>query len=274
MTINCQGELIDLSEPKIMGIVNLTPDSFYARSRCSAPRTLLKYVEQMLDQGADFIDIGACSTRPGAPSVALEEELKRLCEPLELIVKNFPSARLSIDTFHAKVAQVALEKGAQLINDVSGGNQAIWEIVARYQVPYVLTHSQGRFHPEQQSLKYDNVVLNINHFFSEKIAQLNALGVNDVILDPGIGFGKSLPQNFQILKHLPLIGFKQYPLMVGLSRKSMFSKLLNISSSQSLNATSVGHMIALMQGVHLLRVHDVKEAKECIKIFMAYRDAG
>lgn len=268
MTINCKGDLIDFSEPKIMGIVNLTPDSFYAPSRFSGSCDLLNHVERMLDQGADFIDIGACSTRPGAQSVTVQEELGRLSEPLELIIKTFPQARVSVDTFHAKVAEVALEKGAQLINDVSGGNPAIWEIITRYQVPYILTHSQGWLQNEQRNVKYENIILQINRFFSEKIADLNALGVNDIILDPGIGFAKSLQENFLILKHLSLIGFGEYPLLIGLSRKSMFSKLLDISPDESLNATSIGHTLALIQGVQLLRAHDVKQAKECVKIFM------
>ncbi|WP_103326973.1 dihydropteroate synthase [Bacteroidetes bacterium endosymbiont of Geopemphigus sp.] len=271
MTINCKGDLIDFSEPKIMGIVNLTPDSFYAPSRCSSSHALLKYIERMLDQGADFIDIGACSTRPGAQSITIQDELARLSEPLSLILKIFPQARISVDTFHSRVAEFALEKGAQLINDVSGGNPAIWEIIAKYQVPYILTHSQGWLQNEQRNVKYENIILQINRFFSEKIAGLNALGINDIILDPGIGFGKSLQENFHILRHLPLIGFGEYPLLIGLSRKSMFSKLIDISPDESLNATSIGHTLALMQGIQLLRVHDVKEAKECVKIFMTYQ---
>lgn len=268
MTIYCAGALVDFTIPKVMGILNLTPDSFYDGGRYVGEVDMLRQAERILEEGADFIDVGGCSTRPGARFVSLEEELRRVMRPIELVLKRFPQARISIDTFRSEVACAAVEAGALIINDISGGmlDKKMFETVARLKVPYVLSHIQGRPENMQDTPHYKDVIIEINRFFSEKIARLRALGISDIILDPGFGFGKSINHNLQIIKYLPLIGFGDYPVLVGLSRKSTLQRILGISAIESLNATSVMHTLALLNGASLLRVHDVKESLECIKL--------
>ncbi len=267
-TINCKGNLIDLNKPKVMGILNLTPDSFYDGGKYRSERLILLQVEKMIVEGATFIDIGAYSSRPGAKDLSENEELERITQILELILKNFPDIFISIDTFRSKVAKTCVEIGACMINDISGGNldTNMFETIAKLQVPYVLMHMPGTPQTMQTLTDYEDVVKDIIYYFSKKITQLNILGVNDIILDVGFGFGKTLDQNYELLQKLKLFESFDLPILTGISRKSMIYKLLNITADKALNATSVTNTIALLNGSNILRVHDVKEAVETIKI--------
>ncbi len=267
-TINCKGNLIDLNKPKVMGILNLTPDSFYDGGKYSSERLILLQVEKMIVEGATFIDIGAYSSRPGAKDLSENEELERITQILELILKNFPDIFISIDTFRSQVAKTCVEIGACMINDISGGNldTNMFETIAKLQVPYVLMHMPGTPQTMQKLTDHEDIVKDIIYYFSKKINQLNILGVNDIILDVGFGFGKTLDQNYELLQKLKLFKSFDLPLLTGISRKSMIYKLLNITADEALNATSVTNTIALLNGSNILRVHDVKEAVETIKI--------
>ncbi len=267
-TINCKGNLIDLNKPKVMGILNLTPDSFYDGGKYRSERLILLQVEKMIVEGATFVDIGAYSSRPGAKDLSENEELERITQILELILKNFPDIFISIDTFRSKVAKTCVEIGACMINDISGGNldTNMFETIAKLQVPYVLMHMPGTPQTMQTLTDYEDVVKDIIYYFSKKITQLNILGVNDIILDVGFGFGKTLDQNYELLQKLKLFESFDLPILTGISRKSMIYKLLNITADKALNATSVTNTIALLNGSNILRVHDVKEAVETIKI--------
>lgn len=269
MRINCLGKLIDLSQPKIMGILNLTQDSFYEGSRVGDLDNLVKRTEKLLNEGADFIDLGGMSTRPGALEISLEEELNKVIPAIERLVKEFPDILISVDTYRAKVAKKSIEAGAALINDISAGNldEDLLKTVGELKVPYILMHMQGTPQNMQKDPKYDNVLIEVNQFLAEKIQVLRSFGVNDIILDPGFGFGKSLEHNYTLMKQLHLIGMGEFPLLVGISRKSMVTKLLDISAQDALNATSVLHAFALQNGANILRVHDVKEAQETIRIW-------
>jgi len=268
MRINCKGKLIDLSEPKIMGILNATPDSFFGESRSANFTETLKRVEKMLNEGADFIDVGGVSTRPGAADVSEEDELKRVVPMIEIILKEFPETLISIDTYRAKVAKETIEAGAAIINDISAGNldENLLKTVAELKVPYILMHMQGTPKTMQKNPQYENVTIEVNQFLSKKIKILKELGINDIILDPGFGFGKTVEHNYELLNNLDLIGFGEFPLLAGVSRKSMITRLLNISADEALNGTTVLNTIALQKGAKILRVHDVKEAKEVIEI--------
>ncbi len=267
-TINCKGNLIDLNKPKVMGILNLTPDSFYDGGKYSSERLILLQVEKMIVEGATFIDIGAYSSRPGAKDLSENEELERITQILELILKNFPDIFISIDTFRSQVAKTCVEIGACMINDISGGNldTNMFETIAKLQVPYILMHMPGTPQTMQKLTDHEDIVKDIIYYFSKKINQLNILGVNDIILDVGFGFGKTLDQNYELLQKLKLFKSFDLPLLTGISRKSMIYKLLNITADEALNATSVTNTIALLNGSNILRVHDVKEAVETIKI--------
>jgi len=267
-TINCKGNLIDLSKPKVMGILNLTPDSFYDGGKYKSDKSILLQVEKMINEGAAFIDIGAYSSRPGAKNINEDEELKRLTQSLELIIKKFPNILISIDTFRSKVAEICIEMGACMINDISGGNldQNMFDKIAKLQVPYILMHMPGSPQTMHHFTDYDDIVKDIIFYFSKKINQLNVLGVNDIILDVGFGFGKTLDQNYELLQKLELFKTFDLPILTGISRKSMIYKLLNTTANEALNATSAAHTIALLNGSNILRVHDVKEAVETIKI--------
>lgn len=271
MHINCKGKLIDLSQPKVMGILNLTPDSFYDGGKYNSIKNSLTQVEKMLAEGADFIDIGGSSTRPDAKKIEEEEELKRIMPTLAEITKEFPKAIISIDTFYAKVAIESVNAGASLINDVSGGSvdEKMFETVANLKVPYVLSHLKGNLFDRIENPTYENLLLEINCCFSEKIKQLKDLNLNDIILDPGFGFSKTLSQNYTLLKQLDLLLIHDLPLMVGISRKSMLYKKFDIKPEESLNATSAAHMVSLMNRANILRVHDVKEAKQVVEIYLA-----
>ncbi|HYK75360.1 MAG TPA: dihydropteroate synthase [Daejeonella sp.] len=268
LTLNIQGRLLDLSKPAIMGILNLTPDSFYQHSRKFSLDEALKQTEHMLSEGADFIDIGAYSSRPQAEHISTEEELNRLIPAFKAIVHEFPQALISIDTFRTEVARVALMEGAHLINDISGGemDRGMFEIAAHFKAPYILMHMKGTPQNMNQQITYRDFFSEIFDYFLLKIKQLRELGVEDIIIDPGFGFAKTESQNYQLLNRMEELKLLGYPLLVGVSRKSMIHKLLGISPEEALNGTTVVNTIALMKGANILRVHDVKAAVEAVQI--------
>ncbi|TKC04407.1 dihydropteroate synthase [Pedobacter frigoris] len=267
-TLNVKGRLLDLSTPAVMAILNLTPDSFYGNSRSSSVDDALQRTEAFLKDGATFIDIGAYSSRPGAAEVSAEEELKRMLPVIAAITKKLPEAILSVDTFRAKVAKESIEAGAHIINDISAGgmDEAMFETVAQLQVPYIMMHMKGTPQTMQQNPHYENIGLEVLHYFSNKISTLKKLGVKDIILDPGFGFAKTLQHNYQLMQQMEHLQIPQLPLLVGVSRKSMIYKFLGTSPEEALNGTTVLNTIVLQKGARILRVHDVKEAVETIKI--------
>ena len=268
MTINCKGTLIDLSKPKVMGILNITPDSFYDGGRYKNDASILNQVETMLNEGATFIDVGAYSSRPGADHVTETEELNRIIPIVELLIKQFPSINLSIDTFRSKIAKECINAGAAIINDISAGklDSTILETVGKLGVPYVMMHMKGTPQTMQQFTDYEDLIKDINYYFSERVAEARSHKINDIIIDPGFGFSKTLEQNYELLNHLELLNLLELPILVGVSRKSMIYKLLNTNPSEALNGTTSLNTIALLKGAKILRVHDVKEAMECIKL--------
>jgi dihydropteroate synthase len=265
--INCKGELICFDTPKVMGILNITPDSFYAQSR-TTPAEVLRKAEQMLEEGATFVDIGGYSSRPNAQEVSPQEELQRVVPVVEALVKHFPDIRISVDTFRAKVARESLEAGACIINDISAGqiDPAIWEVVAHYQVPYIAMHMRGTPQTMQTYTEYDKLTKDILYYFSQVKDKARQLRINDLIVDPGFGFSKTLAQNYELMQQLALFKALECPILVGISRKSMIYKLLDTTPETSLNGTTVLNTFALLHGADILRVHDVKEAVECVKI--------
>lgn len=271
MHMNCKGKLIDLTKPKIMGILNSTPDSFFSGSRFESLEVALKVAEKMLMDGADFLDVGGISTRPNSDEVSENEELNRVIPLVEVILKEFPDALISVDTYRSKVAKEAVNAGVALVNDISAGSMdgEMFSTMAELKVPYILMHMQGTPKTMQQNPTYENVVIEINQFFSEKIRELNELGVNDILLDPGFGFGKTVEHNYELMQNLNLLGCGDFPLLVGVSRKSMVTRLLNSTAAEALNGTTALHMIALERGAKILRVHDVKEAREVVQIWEA-----
>jgi dihydropteroate synthase len=266
--LNCRGKLLSLNHPLVMGILNVTPDSFYDGGSFTTEKEWLSHTEKMLSEGADIIDIGCTSTRPGAKVPGKEEEITKLSGVLNSVVNHFPDAVISVDTYHASVAEKAVDCGAAIINDISGGTMdtEMFAIIARLKVPYILMHIQGV--PETMHIKptYNNVVKETVKFFSEKISELYSMGLNDIIIDPGFGFGKNIEHNFTLLKNLNVFKYFNNPLLVGVSRKSMIWKTLQITPSESLNGTTILNTIALMGKADILRVHDVKEAKETIRL--------
>lgn len=269
MTINCKGQLIDLSQPKVMGILNITPNSFFDGGRYSSEEEILVKVEKMLTEGATFIDIGAYSSKPSAEFVSEEEELNRIVPVVQLLVKHFPKILISIDTFRSKVASACIENGAAIINDISAGNldDKMLEVVADYQVPYIMMHMRGTPQTMQSMTTYEDIVKEMLFYFSEKIAQARSLGINDLIVDPGFGFAKTIEQNYEVMQKLSLFHNFALPVLVGISRKSMIHKTLAIGADEALNGTTFLNTIALTKGAQILRVHDVKEAVECVKLF-------
>lgn len=267
-SFNFGGKIVDLSQPKVMGIINITPDSFYQSSRFVSNKEILAEAEKHLNEGADFLDLGAFSTRPKADYISEEEELNRLIEPISLIKKTFPNSIISVDTFRAKVAEIAIDNGANLINDVSGGmfDLSLFKVLSKYNIPYILMHNKGEFKTMHQPYIYDNIIAEITQYFIDKISELKEFGLTDIILDPGFGFAKNSEQNFDLLSQLDCLKIFEKPVLVGISRKSMIWKNLNSTSSEALNGTTILNTIALTKGAKLLRVHDVKEAKECIKL--------
>lgn len=268
-SININGELLDFSTPLVMGILNVTPDSFYSGSRKQSEEEIVSRVRQILEEGGKIVDIGGQSTTPTSTLIPAKEELKRLEPTLRLIRKEFPNTILSIDTFYSEVARPAVEKyGVNIINDISGGqiDDNMFETVARLNVPYILMHMRGTPQTMQQHTRYDNFIQDILYYFSEKLSKLNLLGVNDIIIDPGFGFSKTTDQNYQLMAYLKYFNIFDVPILVGISRKSMIYKLLECTPQESLNGTSALNTFALLSGANILRVHDVKEAVECVKI--------
>ncbi|WP_353120879.1 dihydropteroate synthase [Dysgonomonas capnocytophagoides] len=268
-TINIKGELLDLSYPVVMGILNVTPDSFFSGSRKETEIQIIGRVAEILNQGGAVVDIGAQSTRPNSTLLTAAEEIERLRFALPIIVREFPAAILSIDTFYGDVARFCVEEyGVAIINDISGGeiDKTMFPSVARLNVPYVLMHMRGTPQTMSSLTQYDNLIQNIFFYLSEKVAELHLLGVNDIIIDPGFGFSKTLDQNYELMASLRGFSVFDLPLLVGISRKKMVANLLNISSEESLNGTTVLNTFALQNGADILRVHDVKEAVESIRI--------
>ncbi|MBO0321894.1 dihydropteroate synthase [Muricauda sp. CAU 1633] len=273
MTINCKGKLIDLSVPKVMGILNLTPDSFYDGGKYKDEAAIMKQVEKMLEDGASFIDMGAYSSRPGAEHVDEDEELKRMLPIVELILSHFPDTLISVDTFRSKVAAESLERGAAIINDISAGNldPEMFSTIAKFQVPYIMMHLKGTPQSMQKEAVYDDLIKDLRFYFSQKMQEATSKKINDIIIDPGFGFAKTTEQNYTLLNHLDLFKTYEAPLLIGLSRKSMIYKVLNSSPKEALNGTTALHTIALLKGVNILRAHDVKEAVECVKLVEALK---
>jgi dihydropteroate synthase len=267
-SLNIKGRLFDLSTPKVMGILNITPDSFYNKSRTATIDEALRKTEQFLTEGASFIDIGGYSSRPGAKDISPDEEVQRLVPVVESISKTFPEAILSIDTFRARVAQETILAGAHIVNDIASGDMddEMLETVAKLQVPYIFMHMQGTPQTMQQAPIYNNVLLDVVDYFSQKVERLKSLKIHDVILDPGFGFGKTIAHNYELLKKMEDFQIFGLPILVGFSRKGMIYKPLEITAAEALNGTSVLNTIALQKGAKILRVHDVKEAVECVKL--------
>lgn len=273
-TLNCDGKLLDLGTPKIMGVINVTPDSFFANSRQEGLSDILLRAEQMLADGADILDIGGMSSRPGAEIISIDQELRRVITPIEAIMKRFPEAIVSIDTVHAEVAKEAVNAGSSLVNDISAGriDPNMYDAVAELGVPYILMHMRGTPKTMQQQPDYEDVVQEILDFFIQEVALLRQKGVKDIVIDPGFGFGKTVRQNYELLHGLNLFQILEVPVLAGVSRKSMINKLLGIGPSEALNGTSVVHLLALQNGASILRVHDVKEAREVIQIWQFMED--
>lgn len=267
-TLNIQGKLVDLTVPSVMGILNITPDSFFEGSRIDDIDTALFRVEAFLKEGAKFIDLGAYSSRPGATDITADEELRRLIPFVEAIHKQLPEAILSIDTFRAKVAKEAIHAGAHIINDISAGNldERMFETVAALNVPYIIMHMKGTPQNMKEMASYADISMEVSNYFSSKITQLVALGVKDIIIDPGFGFSKTIDHNYELLQHLEDLHIFGVPILIGVSRKGMIHKYLNTDAESSLNGTSVVNTIALLKGANILRVHDVREAAQCISL--------
>lgn len=269
MTINCKGQLIDLTTPKVMGILNVTPNSFYDGGMYKNNSEMLTKVGKMLNEGATFIDVGAYSSKPSAEYVSEEEELQRIIPIINLILEYYPETLLSVDTFRSEVAKVCIENGAAIINDISAGNldDNMLETIAKYNVPYIMMHMRGTPETMQKMTSYDDIVKEILFYFSEKVARARSFGINDLIIDPGFGFAKTLDQNYEVLQKMELFEILELPLLAGFSRKSMIYKTLQSSAEEALNGTTVLNTVALTKGAKILRVHDVKEAMECVALF-------
>lgn len=268
-SINVRGRLVDLSEPQVMGIINVTPDSFYAESRVRSEESMRLRVRQIVSEGGQMIDVGAYSSRPGAEDVTAREERERLSRGMRIVREEAPDIAVSVDTFRADVARAAVEEmGADMVNDISGGelDREMFATVARLGVPYVLMHMKGSPQTMQGEAQYDDVVKEVTLYFAERVQRLRDLGQKDIIIDPGYGFAKTLDQNYELLRRQEFLKVLELPVMVGLSRKSMVHRLLDCTPQDALNGTSVLNTIALMKGANILRVHDVKECVEVLKI--------
>ncbi len=274
-TLNCKGKLLVIDKPIVMGIINTTPDSFYTGSRSGSIDDILFRAEKMITEGATILDIGGQSTRPKSEQISEEEETKRVLPAIEAIHKNFPEQIISIDSFYSGVARKAIESGASIINDVSAGtmDENLLSTVAELKVPYVLMHMLGKPKTMQQSPTYKNVTLDVFDFLNFKIAELLQLGIDDIIVDVGFGFGKTASHNFQLLRELSFFQQLNKPVMAGLSRKATIYKTLGVTAEEAMNGTTVMHTMALLNGANILRVHDVKEAMQAIKLFAEYRKA-
>lgn len=268
-TLNCRGTLVDLSTPRVMGILNLTPDSFFDGGKFTEQDSILRKVELMLNEGATFIDVGAASSRPGAQVISEQEEMDRLLTPLKTVLKAFPSIIISVDTWRASVAEEALKIGASIINDITAGSgdEKMLLIVSKYKAPFIAMHMQGTPQTMQQNPVYTNVTKDVLRFFIERISAITEHQISDIILDPGFGFGKTLQHNYELLKNLAAFNITGLPVLAGMSRKGMIYKTLNITANEALNGTTALNMVALQNGAKILRVHDVKEAVECVTLY-------
>lgn len=268
-TLNCCGRLVDLSQPLVMAIVNLTPDSFYDGGRNNVPGALDRHLDTIVSQGADILDLGAMSSRPGAQIIDPGEEIQRLKPALKRAVKLYPEQIISVDTIHAEVAEMALSEGAHMINDISAWSfdPDLLQVVVKHQAPYVLMHMQGQPGNMQEKPHYDDVLAELIDFFASRLRMLVEKGVHDIIIDPGFGFGKTLAHNFTLLSNLHVFQMLDKPILVGISRKKMIQKVVGVNVDEALNGTTALHMVALQQGARILRVHDVAEARECIKLW-------
>ena len=268
MNINCNGNLIDLSTPKVMGILNVTPNSFYDGGKHKEINSIIHQVNKMLSEGADFIDIGAYSSKPSAEFVSEEEEIKRLVPIVKSLVETFPNIILSVDTFRAQVAKASVEHGVAMVNDIAAGllDDKMLETVAELKVPYIMMHMRGNPQTMQSLTDYNDIVKEMIFYFSERIQKARSFGISDIVIDPGFGFAKTLEQNYEVFHKMELFKILELPILVGVSRKSMIYKVLENSPQEALNGTSVLNTIALQKGAKILRVHDVKEAVECIKL--------
>ena len=275
-SINCKGKLIDFEIPKVMGILNVTPDSFYDGGSYKNEKDILAQAEKMLNDGATFIDVGAYSSRPGAQDISVDEECARLIPVVNLLLNNFPDVLLSIDTFRSKVAQEAVNSGAALINDISAGflDEAMLTTIAKLQVPYIMMHMRGTPQTMKDLTEYEDVVHEVIFYLSERVAAARALGINDLIVDPGLGFAKTIAQNFELLNATEKLQVLELPILIGLSRKSMITKTLGVDSNSALNGTTALNMIALQKGASILRVHDVKEAVQTVRLHQALKGSN
>ena len=268
MTINLKGKLMNFSVPKIMGILNITPDSFYDGGIYNSKEKIQRQIEKMIISGVDIIDVGGYSSRPGAKDISIEDELNRVIPVIEIIKKKFPETIVSIDTFRSRVASEAIISGADIVNDISGGNldSKMFETVSKHKVPYILMHMRGKPENMMSKTNYENVTKDVCKYFSQRINKAHSCGINDIIIDPGFGFSKTTQQNYELLNNLEFFKEFQRPIIIGISRKSMIYKTLNTTPDKALNGSSILHTISLMKGANILRTHDVKEAVECVKI--------
>lgn len=270
MYLNLRGTLLSLQIPQIMGILNVTSDSFYAASRMQNEKAILKRVERIQEEGASIVDIGAVSTRPGSLPITEAEEIEKITSSLALIFRHFPDIHVSVDTWRANVAKASVEEGAAMINDISGGtfDENMIPMMKELKVPYCITHTSGEPEVMQERVQYNNMISDIFQFFGRQIEKCKEFGLNDILIDPGFGFGKTLDDNYLLLKNLSAFSSLQLPILIGISRKSMIYNLLDITPTEALNGTSALHIVALQQGANILRVHDVKEANEVVKLYM------
>jgi len=275
-TLNCRGRLVSLDVPKVMGIINITLDSFYDGGKSFSTDQLLRQADAMLAAGATFLDVGGYSSRPGADDISIEKETDRILRAIAAILEEFPESLISVDTFRSSVAEAAIRQGAAIINDISGGSldPDMFDTVAKLQVPYILMHMRGTPKTMVSLTDYENVTVDVLNDLSEKIGKARAAGINDIIVDPGFGFAKNAAQSFELLEHFELFKTLDTPLLVGVSRKSMIYKTLKITPQEALNGTTALHMIALSKGAHILRVHDVREAVECVKLIEKLRTSS
>ncbi|MFH6944903.1 dihydropteroate synthase [Flavobacterium sp. FlaQc-50] len=269
MVMNCKGQLIDLSVPRVMGILNLTPNSFFDGGKYNNEDEIITRATNILTEGADFIDLGGYSSKPNAEFVSEQEEIDRVVPAIELILKHFPDALLSVDTFRAGVAKASIENGAAIINDIAAGelDDKMFDVIAKYNVPYIMMHMRGNPQTMQSMTQYDDILKEMLFYFSEKVQKARSLGINDLILDPGFGFAKTTDQNFEVMQKMELFNLLELPVLAGISRKSMIYKTLHITAEEALNGTTILNTIALSKGAKILRVHDVKEAVECVTLF-------
>ena len=274
-TLNCKGKLLVIAKPLVMGIVNATPDSFYNQRLYNGTEAIIALADKMISDGADMLDIGGQSTRPGSERISAEEEMERILPIIQVLKKKYPEIILSIDTYYSIVAAAAVSEGASIVNDISAGNMDVQMVptVAGLKAPYICMHMKGTPETMQQNTSYDDVVKEVLDFFIKKIAECREAGINDIIIDPGFGFGKTIAHNFMLLKKLAIFEMLQKPILAGLSRKATIYKTLDIATDDALNGTTVLNTIALLNGASIIRVHDVKEAKEAIQLLDSYKKA-